>query len=233
MPDRKQKQCGHSERHIPHVWTSEVQSVQPGAVRHLEKFWCPGREEPAHVHDWQSEPNLPDGPAHCACGKSVWVSKGKPVRKLKQVVRFPQADPMERILALRAKLSRNVDKWSPEDQAEIEAIGAALIETIKPLTEALVKVAEAVTAHLKAFFDALPPELIAQLAEAAKAMGEKPDAVETIDIYESGQIVDTVVVSHDPVSAFNAANQIQQQQNGVQIVPGDVFVKGQRWEVGS
>lgn len=206
MGGKKQfAKCSNPKAHQSHVWSQEA-----------KKVWCPGVEEKAHVHDWERglisetreteftlETALSNGPHECSCGMSVWLTNGR--RKRDLPARFPHADALERIMALRARLANEKEKWSPEDQAEFEAIGEALVAAYAPLVEAFQKMAEQVVAYMQSFFDKIDPEQLAKLAELAKAHGEKPDEVNTIDLVDAyGTVVETVVITPPPVSAVEA-----------------------------
>lgn len=209
------KHCGYNRDHEPHVWTEDGKYGRKG-----RKLYCDARK-PAekHVHIWDNKQGMPvmrnpdtglayvlyspydeselwQGPVGCSCGKSMWLTDGK------VEVRFPHGDALERLMALRAKLARGKEQWTDEDQAELERIGAALVVAMEPIVAALAKLGEQIALTLQGFFDRLDPKLLAELAEVAKSIGEKPDAVETVDLIGSdGKVVATAIVSHDPVAA--------------------------------
>lgn len=208
---KKSKPCGYIKPHKEHVW--EEQSPQPN-VPHRRKHFCKGiaQEEQKHVHIWDAakgpiyhEAVLKEnaspwqGPFQCSCGMSRWLVDGK------VEVRFPIGEPMERIMALRAKLARGKEEWTDEDQAELERIGEALVEALQPLIDALQKIGEQMASYMQSFFDRIDPATLALMAELGKSVGEKPDAVETVDLVTAdGTVVDTQIVSYDPIAAVPA-----------------------------
>lgn len=226
------RKCLTRTEHKPHVWRSEVQSPQPGAVRHEEKLWCPGVNATTedHVHQWDkgvrimepTQPSVPrTGPFTCTCGMSRWLFNGVVKRELAE--RFPHADAYDRILALRAKLARGKEEWNAADQAEFEAIGEALVAAFKPLVEAMQKMGEQVVEYMQAFFDRIDPAMLAQLAELAKAHGEKPDEVNTVCIVGlDGKVERELLITPPPVAAVNA----------MALQPDDEYVEPEpEWDV--
>ena len=221
---KKLKHCGYIKPHSAHTWRDEktAMAALTGALPPRFTLWCPGTaqasaEPSVHRHMWEvadgpiyrvldtisvpAERELWNGPVECACGKSVWLKDG--VRE--SVQRFPGADPMERILSLRAKVDRDgIEALSDEDRAELEAIGQALIVALKPLADAMAKIVEGMAKMVQNFLDALPSPLVAELAEAAKVVGEKPDEVNTISLVNAdGEVYKEVVLTPSPVRAVD------------------------------
>ena len=222
---KKSKPCGYIKPHPAHVY--EHQSSMP--YGHREKRWCGGigmeqQQRTTHVHVWDRpgelifkpqhesvkfmladpgfEGDLWQGPFECSCGKSVWLTDG--VRKRDLPERFPKADIMDRIMALKGKLASGKE-LDDRDKEELQAMADALIAAMQPLIEAFGKMVEQVGEYLQAFFDSISPETWAQLSELAKAYGEKPDEVATVELVDfEGSVIDTVMVTAAPASAVNA-----------------------------
>ncbi|UYL85375.1 hypothetical protein SEA_HAGER_82 [Microbacterium phage Hager] len=225
MHKKPTKACSYVLPHPQHVWTNNPTDKE-------EKFFCKGIAAPEHVHIWDRNPKMPimrapdgtayvlfspydedgvvwNGPCECECGASAWLHDGRKKRSLKTVDRFPKADTLERITALKAKLDRGED-LTDEDKAELEAIGNALMEALRPLIAAFEKMYEQMAEYITAFLDQVDPVLMAQLIEMSKAHGEKPDAVQTVEVRGSdGELIAEHIVSYDPISAnHHAATEI-------------------------
>lgn len=215
--ERKQRHCGYNRPHQPHVYSGEKERDQGKAG--ARKYWCPGRAEAtaeaAHKHIWEhglpirAEGELPgpdaklfNGPFECPCGKSVWLKDGV----LESAQRFPHADALERIMALKAKLdSGGPDALDEADKAELEAIAADIIRILQPLMEQLQKMADMIIQMIQSFLDSLSPETVAYLAELGKSIGEKPDHVDTIELRGSdGHLIGMEVLTPSPISAVPA-----------------------------
>lgn len=216
---KKSKPCGYIKPHPAHVY--EHQSPMP--YGHREKRWCGGigmEQQQQHRHTWETVEGpiyregtgsnvlegatLWTGPFECPCGKSVWLTDG--VRKRDLPERFPKADIMDRIMALKGKLASGKE-LDDRDKEELQAMADALIAAMQPLIEAFGKMVAQVGEYLQAFFDSISPETWAQLSELAKAYGEKPDEVATVELVDfEGSVIDTVVVSAAPASAVNAVS---------------------------
>ena len=229
------KHCGYIKPHPQHTWEEDGKYGRSG-----RKLFCEGGPAP-HKHDWDhvgypilqtakgkkvglGEVGSPwQGPYECKCGQSRWLVDGRVSE------RFPIGDPLERIHALRAKLARGKDEWTDEDQAELEAIGAALVETMKPMVEALHKLAEQMVDYMKAFFDRIDPAFLAELAEYAKSIGEKPDEVHTVSMVDAdGELVAEVLLTPEPVPATTGPTPVVGAP--LKIDPGYAVLNGQRIE---
>ncbi len=227
--ERKQRHCGYNRPHQPHVYSGEKNKDQGEAG--ARKYWCPGREVVAdastapHRHVWESDRDMPvmrgedgkpyvlfspydenptwEGPLECRCGKSKWLTKGR--YKPKETVRFPHADALERITALKAKLdSGGPEALDEQDKAELEAIAADIIRVLQPLMDQLQKMGEMIVKMIQSFLDSLSQETVAYLAELGKSIGEKPDHVDTIELYEEGTLIATHVLTPTPAPAASA-----------------------------
>lgn len=212
--ERKQRHCGYNRPHQPHVYSGEKEREQGKAG--ARKYWCPGRAEAtaeaAHKHLWEFGPvfkdNGPDapgdlfnGPFECSCGKSVWLKDGV----LESAQRFPHADALERITALKAKLdSGGPEALDEQDKAELEAIAADIIRVLQPLMDQMQKMGEMIVKMIQSFLDSLSQETVAYLAELGKSIGEKPDHVDTIELYEEGTLIATHVLTPTPAPAAPA-----------------------------
>lgn len=212
---KPKKACPTAKPHQQHVWSGEVL-----------KFFCPGVKSAEHVHVWDAAsgpimrereidaPGLMEvvsepwnGPIECPCGLAAWLTNGVKKRLVKTEVRFPNADVMERTLALKSKLDRG-DELSEEDKAEFEAIAAALVEAFKPLVEAFQKMAEQVIEFLATFLDRLDPETVRELHRLAQTYGEHTDSPpETIELRDvvTGEVIAEHIIGHDPISATQHA----------------------------
>ena len=229
---KKQRQCGYIKPHLAHIYDRERQPPQPGAVRSYERrLWCPGvataTAEAAHKHVWENDRDMPvmrgedgkpyilfspydenplwEGPLSCSCGKSKFLKEGR--YKPKETVRFPRADPLERIMALREKLDTGgPEAIDEEDKAELEAIAADIIRILKPLMDQLHKMADMIVKMIQSFLGSLSPETVAYLAELGKSIGEKPDSVDTIELRDSmtGEVIATQLITPEPVHAAPA-----------------------------
>jgi hypothetical protein len=217
MPKKRQKHCMHIKPHKAHTWEHVKQSPIPGAVRTHEKVYCPGVGQ-HHVHVWDAnsypimrrpdgkvaalgEAGVPvTGPFECVCGASAWLHDGYKKRDISGE-RFPLADPMERILALKAKLAAGKE-LDEADKKELNEIADALIEAFKPIAEALAKLAVQVGEYITAFLDRVDFVKIAEMVELSKAYGEKPDAVETVTLMgDNMEPVEIVVAGAEAVPA--------------------------------
>lgn len=214
--ERKQRHCGYNRPHQPHVYSGEKEREQGKAG--ARKYWCPGRAEAAaeaaHKHLWEFGPvfkdngpdapgDLANGPFECSCGKSVWLKDGV----LESAQRFPHADALERIMALKAKLdSGGPDALDDADKAELQAIADDIVRILTPLMEQLQKMGEMIVKMIQSFLDSLSPETVAYLAELGKSIGEKPDHVDTIELRDSmtGEVMSTELLTPAPISAVPA-----------------------------
>ena len=219
---KKQKHCGYIKPHVAHTYDREHQSPQPGAARSYErKLWCPGvataTAEAAHKHVWKSDRDMPvmrgedgkpyipfspydenplwEGPLSCSCGKSKFLKDGR--YKPKETVRFPRADLLERIMALKAKLDAGgLEAIDDDDKAELQAIADALVAAFEPLVKAFSDLAKTVGSYIQTFLDQTDPKTIALMVEMTKAYsGETPDAVDTVMLYGDDGFIDEIVVS--------------------------------------
>lgn len=207
------EKCPNTGAHRSHVWSNPdvLGDARPGRLR------CPGRAV-AHRHEWDleypvlqrldgkrttlGETGFPwRGPFECRCGMSRWLQDGRAGE-----TRFPNADPLLRIMALSERVKvEGGSALSEEDTAEIQAIADMLIEALRPLIAELQRMAHMALKVVATFLDSLPPEVVAHLVELGKAFGEKPDAVDTISLVDgNGTVIDTRVISPTPVSAANA-----------------------------
>lgn len=219
---KKQKHCGYIKPHTAHTYDREHQSPQPGATRSYERrLWCPGvataTAETAHKHVWESDQDMPvmrgedgkpyilfspydenptwEGTLSCSCGMSKWLKDGR--YKPKKTARFPQVDPMDRIMALKEKLDAGgPDTLDDDDKAELQAIADALVAAFEPLVKAFSDLAKTVGSYIQAFLDQTDPKTIALMVEMTKAYsGETPDAVDTVTLYGDDGFIDEIVVS--------------------------------------
>ncbi len=230
---KKQRQCGYIKPHVAHTYDREASSaVERAAGVGQRKLWCPGiataTAEAAHKHVWENDRDMPvvrgedgkphilfspydenplwDGPLSCSCGKSKFLTGGR--YKPKETVRFPRADPLERIMALKEKL----DAGGPE----------ALDEEDK---------ADMIVKMIQSFLGSLSPETVAYLAELGKSIGEKPDAVDIIELRGAyGQLIDTKLLTPSPISAVPATAILSDDEQIKTIddlpMPGHVIVGG-------
>jgi hypothetical protein len=217
MPKKRQKHCGHIKPHKPHTWDYEPKKSKYPQV---EKVWCKGIGN-HHVHVWDAnsypimrrpdgkvaalgEQGIPvTGPFECVCGASAWLTNGYKKRDIVSESRFPEGDALIRIQALKAKLDRG-DTLSDADQAELNAIADMLIETFRPMAEALVQLANQMAEYIAAFLDRIDYVKIAEMIELSKTYsGETPDAVETIQLTDgNGEVIsEHVIAGGDPFSA--------------------------------
>jgi len=224
---KKVQPCGYQRPHPQHV--------------HDGKF-CKGmpmpKTGPHHRHAWEvgfpvmrrndgvvaglGEPGSPwQGPFECQCGQSAWLVDGRHARTIRREDRFPIADPMTRIMALKAKVDSG-QELDEVDKAELEALADALIEAFKPMVEALRKLAEQAAEYIVAFLDKIDWVKMAELVEVSKAYGEKPDAVETVTLMGDGmEPIEVVVSGGESVPATaHVATQIASDED-------HVFIHGQ------
>ena len=234
--ERKQRHCGYNRPHTAHVYSGDRTKEQgEGGAR---KYWCPGRAEAtaeaAHKHIWESDRDMPvmrgedgkpyilfspydenptwEGPLSCSCGMSKFLKDGR-YYKPREVARFPHADALERIMALKEKLDAGgPEALDEEDKAELEAIAADIIRILQPLMEQLQKFADMIVKMIHSFLDSLSPETVAYLAELGKSIGEKTDSVDTIEPVHASSL------NTGPVAL---------PSNVVHIEPGQAVVGGQ------
>lgn len=235
---KKTQTCGYIKPHPSHVWRNNKDGEPLDAA---PKRFCPGvaqKSVNAHVHVWDAAngpimrereidaPGLLEvvsepwsGPIECPCGLAAWLHDGVKKRDLPpKEVRFPHAEIMDRILALKSKLDRG-EEMSEEDKAEFEAIAAALVEAFKPLVEAFQKMAEQVIEFLATFLDRLDPETVRELHRLAQTYGEHTEApVETIELRDSktGEVIAEHIIGHDPIAASQHINAPIVNQESVQ-----------------
>lgn len=214
---KPQKVCGYAAQHPAHVWNRY--SPATGIER---SFWCAGvAQETKHVHVWEGSPirtadgDLKDGVVECSCGMSKWLTDGR------SEVRFPQADPITRLMALRDKVNAHgPDSLSEEDRAELNALAAALVAALKPLQDALRALGEQVEMAMTSFLDSIDSETMTELARLAQIIGEKPDTPETdtVDLVDSnGSVLDTLVIAHPPISATDLRSDEDQNRSFVDL----------------
>ena len=251
--ERKQRHCGYNRPHTAHVYSGDKTKEQSeGGAR---KYWCPGRAEAtaeaAHKHVWESDRDMPvmrgedgkpyilfspydenptwEGPLSCSCGKSKLLKDGR--YKPKEAVRFPRADALERIMALKEKLDAGgPEALDEEDKAELEAIAADIIRTLQPLMEQLQKFADVIVKMIQSFLDSLSPETMAYLVALGKSIGEKPVSVDTIELRDSmtGEVIATQLITPEPVHAASLnTGLVALPSNVVHIEPGQAIVGGQ------
>lgn len=229
---KKQRQCGYIKPHIAHAYDREESSaVERAAGVGQRKLWCPGvataTAEAAHKHVWENDRDMPvvrgedgkpyilfspydenplwDGPLSCSCGMSKWLKDGR--YKPKKIARFPHADGLERIMALKEKLDAGgPDALDDDDKAELQAIAEDIIRILKPLMDQLQKMADMIVKMIQSFLGSLSPETVAYLAELGKSIGEKPDSVDTIELRDSmtGEFIATKLITPEPVHAVPA-----------------------------
>lgn len=206
--ERKQKHCGYNRPHQPHVYSGEKEREQGKSG--ARKFWCPGRASASgdhHVHAWdvgQPVVNLQtnelwNGPFECVCGASKWLKDG-----IAGPDRFPHGDPLERIMALKDKVDTyGPDSLDEDDKAELAAIADEIVRILQPLMDQLLKIGEMIAQMIQSFLDSLSPETVAYLAELGKSIGEKPDAVDTIELRDSmtGEVIATELLTPSPIAA--------------------------------
>lgn len=203
---KKMRACNYIKPHPSHTWPKNADA------RGSEKFFCMGIAQgpiEEHKHIWEHglpiraegasaldpDPALYNGAFECPCGKTAWLKDGVRVRDVKggdPVLRFPKAEHMTRLLALKEKLDAGGEEaLTEEDKAELQALATALIEALQPLVAAFQTMVEAALIVLADFIDHIDKEELKRISRLVDAYGEKPEA----------EPVDVQVVGYRPLTA--------------------------------